>query len=103
MQVEVIEAAFAGLGVLVTIIGGVWKYTQAQRVAREELEQRMVLAVEQLDNRMDELSEKSVTSEEMKEYVQLFTAPIVLGLDNLAEESRRTRKLMEKLYDRDHK
>lgn len=103
MQVEVIEAAFAGLGVLVTVIGGVWKYTQAQRVAREELEQRMVVAVSELDERIDELSEKSVTPQEMKEYVQLFTAPIVLGLDNLAEESRRTRKLMEKLYDRDHK
>lgn len=51
-----------------------------------------------MQQQIDTLKAEKVDEVDMKEYVQLWTAPIAQSLDHLTEETKRTRELMEKLY-----
>lgn len=53
--------------------------------------------VSHLQEQIDYLKEEKVSNEQMKEYVQLFTAPIAQSLEHVVEETRLTRRLMEQL------
>lgn len=88
-MIEWIEAIIAGSGLL----AGTFGFLYSQRRAQEK---KMADAISHLQDQIDGLEKDKVSNAEMKEYVQLFTAPITQALDNVVEETRLTRQLMER-------
>lgn len=92
MVIELAEISIAAGG----IVAGVWGVLFQQRKAQEKA---MSEVIENLQHQIDTLKNEKVNETDMKEYVQLWTAPIVKSLEHLSAEQTRTRELMEKIYE----
>lgn len=86
------ELSVAAIGV----VSGVWTVIYQQRKAQEK---HMSEVIGNLQAEIDVLKREKVDESDMKEYVQLWTAPIVKSLEHITEEQKRTRELMEKIYE----
>ncbi len=91
MDIELTDALIGAVGLLVAVWGVIFQQRKAQ-------EKEMSDVVNNIKAQIDELKQDKVNTEDMKEYVKLWTAPITRSLDHLTEETKRTREMMEQIY-----